>query len=247
MNNPQNTEYHAPPPQQPRITEKLTKPTVTYVLLGITIAIYLAQMATQYFMGFDLPGALGMKINEHIIQGEYWRLITPVFLHGSIAHIAFNMYALYIIGGDIERRFGHIRFILLYFAGAIGGNALSFLMSPNPSLGASTAIFGLLGAQIVFFAQNRKLFGKGARRALQNVITIAAVNLVIGLNPGIDNFGHLGGLIAGLVFTALAGPLLALEGNYPEFKVVDRRPEYASYAAFIANLVLFFVLIRFKF
>jgi rhomboid protease GluP len=157
------------------------------------------------------------------MQGQYWRFLTPMFLHGSVIHIGFNMYALIIIGSELERRFGHARFLALYTVGSFGGNVLSFLMSPNPSLGASTAIFGLLGAEMVFFYQNRELFGAGARRALQNVITVAVINFVIGLSPGIDNWGHLGGLVAGLIFTWFGGPKLSLMGQYPHLTVTDER------------------------
>jgi rhomboid protease GluP len=181
------------------------------------------QALTNGLLGFDLPAALGMKINEYIIAGQIWRLLTPMFLHGSLMHIGFNMYALVVIGSGLERRFGHFRFLALYALGAFAGNVLSFLVSPNPSLGASTAIFGLLGAEMVFFYQNRQIFGAGARRALQNVVTVAAVNLLIGLTPGIDNWGHLGGLFGGLVFTWFGGPQLALEGDYPVFDLVDQR------------------------
>jgi rhomboid protease GluP len=76
---------------------------------------------------------------------------------------------------------------------------------------------------MVFFYQNRELFGSGARRALQNVITVAAINFIIGLSPGIDNWGHLGGLFGGLIFTWFGGPKLGLQGSYPAFDVADER------------------------
>jgi len=223
MNEPYETSSlpPIPPPPAPVINENLVNPVVTYVLIAITVIVYLLQMATQASLGYDIPAALGMKINEAIIAGQLWRLLTPMFLHGSILHIGFNMYALVIIGSGLERRFGHWRFLLLYMLGAFAGNVFSFLLSPNPSLGASTAIFGLLGAEMVFFYQNRKIFGSGARRALQNVATVAAVNFVIGLSPGIDNWGHLGGLVGGLIFTWFGGPKLSLEGGYPNLSVVD--------------------------
>jgi len=213
--------YSSPPP--PVVTENLVSPVVTYVLIAVTTVIYLLQLGTEKFFGTDIPALLGVKSNELILAGQYWRLITPMFLHGSPLHIGFNMYALVIIGTGLERRFGHGRFLLLYVLGAIGGNVMSFMLSPVDSLGASTAIFGLLGAEMVFFYQNREIFGKGARRALQNVITVAAINLVIGLSPGIDNWGHLGGLMAGLIFCWFAGPKLHLEGGYPSLSVVDER------------------------
>ena len=194
---------------------------MTYVIVAVTVVIYLLQVGTNVLFGFDIPAALGVKDNQYIMTGQLWRLLTPMFLHGSILHIGFNMYALVIIGAGLERRFGHWRFLLLYGLGGFAGNVMSFLISPNPSLGASTAIFGLLGAEMVFFYQNRQLFGAGARRALQNVITVAAINFIIGLSPGIDNWGHLGGLFGGLIFTWFGGPKLALQGSYPTFEVVD--------------------------
>ncbi len=228
----------ASPLPAPIIDEKLVTPVVTYVLLVLTVIIYLLQAGTDVLVGYDIPALLGMKINEAIIGGQLWRLVTPMFLHGSVIHIGFNMYALMTIGTNLEKRFGHGRFLILYFMGSFAGNVFSFLLSPNPSLGASTSIFGLLGAEMVFFYQNRKIFGSGARSALQNVISVAAINFLIGLSGGIDNWGHLGGLLGGLVFTWFAGPRLNLDGVYPYFKVIDERgPEGQAIGA---GLVLLF-------
>jgi rhomboid protease GluP len=218
-----NPETPAAPPPAPHIDERLVAPTVTYILIGLSVAVYAAQLATDAFLGYDLPAMFGMKINQYIIAGQLWRLVTPMFLHGSFLHIGFNMYALVIIGSGLERRFGHWRFLVLYVLGSLSGNVFSFLLSPNPSLGASTSIFGLLGAEMVFFFQNRQLFGNSARRALQNVVMVAAINFIIGLSPGIDNWGHLGGLMGGLIFTWFGGPSLKLEGGYPNLRVSDER------------------------
>jgi rhomboid protease GluP len=174
-----------------------------------------------------------------IAEGQVWRLITPMFLHGSILHIGFNMYALFILGPGLERYFGHGRFIVLYFLSGFAGNVLSFMFSPAPSLGSSTAIFGLLGAQGVFVFLNREIFGGFARRALTNVIWIAAVNLLIGLTPGIDNWGHLGGLIGGTIFTWFGGPLLVLKGVSPSLTVVDKRETRDWVLAAIGDVALF--------
>jgi rhomboid protease GluP len=92
---------------------------------------------------------------------------------------------------------------------------ISFLFSAGYSVGASTAVFGLLGAEAMFLFQNRKLFAGQFGRAIQNVIFIAAINLFLGLQPGIDNWGHFGGLIGGLMFTWFAGPLWEIEGISP--------------------------------
>ena len=214
-------------------------PYVTYTILGITIVIYLAQMLSEALLGTDLPAIFGMKINELIIQGELWRLFTPALLHGSILHIGFNMYALLVIGSGLERFFGPGRYLLLYLAGAFAGNVFSFLLSPNPSLGASTAVFGLLGAQGIFLYRHRDLFGGQARAALQNVITIAVINFIIGLQPGIDNWGHLGGLLGGLIFTWFGGPKLTVEGFYPLMHLNDEHGGAQALTAIAIILFLF--------
>lgn len=183
-------------------------PWVTYALLGSTVLVYLLQVASQNIFGLDLLAALGVKDNLSIVQGQYWRLITPVFLHASILHIGFNMYALFVLGPGLERFLGHSTYAITYFLSGLAGNVFSFLLSPNPSLGASTAIFGLIGAQTIFIFRNRVLFGSRARPLLLNSIFIIVINLGFGILPGsnIDNWGHLGGLIFGGLFAWFGGP-----------------------------------------
>ena len=176
---------------------RVAYPMVTYTLLGVTILIFILQMLSETLLGSDYPAMLGMKENSLVVQGQIWRLLTPVFLHGSLLHIGFNMYALWVIGGRMERAYGHGKFIALYFLSAYAGNVFSFLFQPSPSLGASTAIFGLLAAEGVLLYLNRKLI-HDARNMLQNIITIGVINLIIGMTGGIDNWGHLGGLLGGL-------------------------------------------------
>ncbi|MCX8026044.1 MAG: rhomboid family intramembrane serine protease, partial [Thermanaerothrix sp.] len=182
------------------------RPYVTYLMLASCILIYLGQMLSQSLFGGDLLIALGAKVNSAILQGQYWRLFTPMWLHGSILHLAFNMYALYVIGSGLERYYGHGRYLALYVLSGYAGNVVSFLMSPEPSVGSSTAIFGLLAAEAVFIYQNRHLF-QNARGMLVNIGGILLVNLILGLSPQIDNWGHLGGLIGGLAFAWSAGPV----------------------------------------
>ncbi len=89
--------------------------------------------------------------------------------------------------------------------------------------GASTAIFGLIGAEGIFLYQNRKMFAGQFGKAIQNVIFIVVINLFLGLSPGIDNWGHIGGLLGGLIFTWFAGPVWEVEGIQPMLQLVDRR------------------------
>lgn len=216
------------------------KPYVTYTLLAVSILIFLLQMLSQYVYGDDYLIALGAKINPLIVQGQLWRLLTPALLHVSLVHIAFNMYALYSIGRGLESHYGHGRFMALYVLAAFAGNTASFLLTDKPSAGASTALFGLIAAEGVFIYTNRRIFGKQSASMLSNLVMLVAINLFLGLSPGIDNWGHLGGLVGGAVFAWLAGPLLDISGEYPDLVLADKRPPQIVWiiAALEAGVIL---------
>jgi len=221
-------------------------PTVTFTLMGITIITFLLQVISEYTLGGDLPANLGMKVNELIVGGQLWRLVAPVFLHGSILHVGFNMYALYALGPGLEKYYGHTRFLALYFLAGFAGNVVSFWFSSAPSLGSSTAIFGLLGAEGVFLYRHKGLFGASAQRALINVVIIAVINLVIGLSPGIDNWGHIGGLVAGTLFAWFGGPVFKVEGINYSPTLVDQRESRDAILAGVAIGGLFALLAGIK-
>lgn len=226
-----------------KTSSRKPRPYITYTLLGLTIAIYLLQMLSTSIFGHDIPVQLGVKANALIAQGQTWRLITPIFLHGSMIHIGFNMYALYLFGPNLESSFGHWRFLALYLISGFAGNVFSMMFTQAASLGSSTAIFGLLGAQAVFVHHNRKIFGEQvSQTSLRRIIQVAAINLIIGLSPGIDNWGHIGGLIGGTIFTWLGGPLIEVRGLHPNYMLVDRR-ENSEIVQAAAIATAFFILL----
>ena len=203
-------------------------PVATYILIGFTVFVYILQMLGSALLGdstygTDIVTYYGARISEAINAGQLWRLITPVFLHGSLMHIFFNMYALLSVGTLLERHFGHGRFLLLYFLGAFSGNVLSYLFTQGYSVGASTAVFGLIAAEAIFFYQNRELFGSYARQAISNAVFIIVINLFLGLAPNIDTWGHIGGLLGGAMFAWFAGPKWLMVGIPPEFSLHDER------------------------
>ncbi|MBN2386346.1 MAG: rhomboid family intramembrane serine protease [Anaerolineales bacterium] len=229
-----------PTPQQPLVRSTPVKPYLTYILLGVTVAVYLVQMITESLVGIDLPSLFGIKFGPLIRSGQLWRLITPVFLHGSIVHIAMNMYGLVLFGPRLETRFGRWRFSLLYLLSAYAGNVMSFLLTPNPSLGASTAIFGMLAAEGMFLVQNRELLTDRGRSQIGSILLVAGYNLLYGfLGSGIDNWGHIGGLLGGLLFTWFGGPRLRVEGIYPAYRLVDERQGHGALSGAIAVLLFF--------
>jgi rhomboid protease GluP len=148
---------------------------------------------------------LGAKDNAAILMGEYWRFFTPMFLHGGILHLGFNSYFLYIVGPQVERSYGTLRFAAIYFLSGFAGSIASFALTASPSIGASGALFGVIGALIPFLYQNRDILGDTKRRII-SIVEVIVINLLIGLTPGIDNWGHVGGLLGGLALSWLATP-----------------------------------------
>lgn len=230
-----------PQPQMPpvRVLVKAKVPSITYFFLATTILVFIFQMLSTFSLRTDVLEAIGVKDNALILSGQIWRLITPIWLHANILHIFFNMYALFVIGPGLEQQYGHGRFLALYLLTGFAGNTLSFLFSSADSLGASTAIFGLIGAEAVFLLQNRKLMGKRGSRMLINICIVIALNLAISLTPGIDLWGHLGGLIVGLLFAWMAGPIWQVSPGIDAFEISDRRPGFR----YLQATVILFILI----
>jgi rhomboid protease GluP len=207
-------------PQAPR-PQQLARPQATWALLVAIVLVYVLSCVLSGSLFQPSLGALillGAKENGLIAAGELWRLVGATFLHGNLVHIFFNGYALYALGPESERIYGTPRFLAIYFLAGVGGSVVSYLFSPAPSVGASGAIFGLMGALGVFFYLNRRLLGEGGRMQVQSIVTIAVINLLIGFSsPGvIDNFGHLGGLVAGLIAGFALAPRIAIDrGIHP--------------------------------
>ncbi len=181
------------------------KPIITYVLMGICLVAFLAMEIlgngsndSQTLLRF------GANLDILVKSGDYYRLLTAVFLHIGILHLVCNMYALYIIGPQIESFFGKWKYLLIFIVSGISGNLLSMAFSHNIiSAGASGAIFGLLGAMLYFGYNYRSYLGNVMR---SQIIPIIVLNLFFGfISTGIDNFAHIGGLIGGILAAMAVG------------------------------------------
>jgi len=198
-------EQYKPPPKYILYVDKGI-PYVTYIILGINIAAFLLMNLTGLLFGWQQSEQLfffGAKVNLLIAYGQYWRLLTAVFLHIGIAHLFFNSYAIYIYGPIVERLYGKVKFIIVYLGSGLMGSLFSYMFSSNSSAGASGAIFGLMGSLLYFRQQRKEIFQKvfGPR-----LFIIIAINLFIGLTSnGIDNWGHIGGLIGGYLLGNAVG------------------------------------------
>lgn len=177
------------------------KPIFTYLLIGINIALFLLlEMAGG---STDIPTliAFGAKFNPLIILGEWWRIITSMFLHIGLVHLFMNMLALYYLGTVVERIYGSMRFFIIYFLAGIGGGLTSFAFNDSVAAGASGALFGLFGALLFFGVNYKRLF---LQTMGSNLILILVINLVIGfMIPQIDMGAHVGGLVTGFVAAAI--------------------------------------------
>lgn len=143
--------------------------------------------------------AFGAKYNPAIQDGQYWRLVTATFLHANILHVSLNMLNLLLFGLFSERIFGHTRFVLIYLLTGICGNLASFVFAPTEiSIGASGAIFGLVGAYCIFILVHRLAFRHQGITALGWLILVVGINLGLGfVTPNVDNYAHIGGLLSG--------------------------------------------------
>jgi rhomboid protease GluP len=179
----------------------IDQPIVTYAILAVTIAIGLFQMVGG--AQGDAVTSLLMLDKAAVARGEYWRLLTVVLVHAGLVHLAFNMYALYLVGPLVERIYGRAQYLLMYVLAGIAGSVLSYVFLPDNAVGASGAIFGLFGVIFIAYRVHNPILGRGADALARQIGFLIVFNLVldlglIGGGVGIDIFAHIGGLIAGV-------------------------------------------------
>lgn len=181
--------------------EKLKENYVTFTLIAINILIFiLTAVISKNIYDIDTYTLVlfGAKVNELILNGQPWRLLTSAFLHGGLMHLVFNMYALKIIGSEVEYVYGKAKYLIIYLFSALGGSVFSYVFNVRGiSVGASGAIFGLFGAMLIFGIKNRAKINKAYIMSLVKVILI---NIFIGATiSNIDNSAHIGGLVFGAI------------------------------------------------
>ena len=176
-------------------------PYITYFLIAVNCIFYIVPVLLgQYDYILNLLCVHGPSVRA----GDYYRLLTGIFLHGSLVHLAFNCYALYVIGSQIESYLGKFKYIIIYLFSGLTGSLLSITMQGGTSsVGASGAIFGLMGALLYFGYFYRVYLGSVVK---SQILPLVALNLFIGfMTPGIDNFAHIGGLVGGVIITMALG------------------------------------------
>jgi membrane associated rhomboid family serine protease len=199
---------------------------VTLSLIAVNVALFVATAISAGLAGNSPLDNYASPLWRSLAQvpvlvelGDYWRVVTAAFVHVGLLHLALNMLALLVFGSELERGLGRWRFGAVYAVSVLGG-AAAIQMFGNPGQpvgGASTAIYGLLGALAVFMVVRRQ--------DVRGIVTLLVINIVISFLPGISLLGHLGGLVAG---AAAAGVTVALR----------RRPPLQIAALTVLGLVL---------
>jgi len=211
-------------PQPQRVTYQLplSRPIVTWALLAIIVVVFIIETLLGGSTEVDVLIRMGAKYTPLIAAGEYWRLFTSMFLHIGVTHLAFNGYALFVIGTELERLEGPGRFLAIYLLSGLFGSLASYALSDSLAAGASGAIFGIIGALAAFFLVHRERLGAWGSRRLANIGIVIVFNLIWGFSqPGrIDNYAHVGGLLAGLALGWALAPRYELDPVRAQ--VVDR-------------------------
>jgi rhomboid protease GluP len=180
---------------------------VTAALVAVNVLVFLLQ---------EIPGPLsdriyedGVLVTQNVLAGEYWRLFTSMFLHANIEHIFSNMLMLYYVGEAAERMLGSVRYACIYLLSGVAGNLLSMAAETRlgeswVSLGASGAIFGIVGALLVMALRFR---GRTGTITVPRIVLLIAYSLYSGFHTtGTNNWAHIGGLFGGVILTLLLGP-----------------------------------------
>jgi membrane associated rhomboid family serine protease len=215
-------------PRNARLALARGEPVVTYALIGLNVLVYLVTVAQG--AGINQPGgSLFGKwalYGPLVAQGDWWRLITAAFLHGSVIHIGFNMVALAWLGGPVERYIGSVRYLALYLVSGLAGSAGALVATPTSvTVGASGAVFGILGALLIIeYQQTGSIMGQASMLIL---INLAFSFTVAGISIG----GHIGGLIGGIL------AMLAMS-RFGRGHVAYGRPGLVGWAGLLAVAVL---------
>jgi membrane associated rhomboid family serine protease len=191
---------------QPKVRSAMAKRSpVVLGIIAITAGFYIAQqiLGDCFTLRFaSSPGAGAAfcgNLGPSVADGGWWRLVTPVLVHGSTLHILMNMLVLYFYGPNVEQAFGSLRFLFMYILCAISGSAFSYALgSGGPSVGASGAIFGIVGVLLVYLYNRRTQ--QFIAQYLRGILTFLGLNLVLGfVIPNVDIMAHLGGLVGGVI------------------------------------------------
>ncbi len=227
------TSIHKKASQQLKEERQLfeySKPFFAYAFMAIQVIVFLLLEVNGGSTNTETLIKFGAKYNPLILEGEWWRFITPVFLHIGILHLVMNTLALYYLGIAVEKMFGRTRFLWIYLFSGFTGTLASFVFTGNLSAGASGAIFGCFGALLYLGVVYPQVF---FRTMGMNVIVLIGINLVFGFSvSGIDNAGHIGGLLGGFLATGIV--------HFPKKRRSLQQAGFVIITAAVVSTMLYF-------
>ncbi|XP_059293264.1 RHOMBOID-like protein 9, chloroplastic [Lycium ferocissimum] len=218
------------------------------ILASINIAVFLFETASPVRNSdigmFSLPMVYGAKINHLILLGEWWRLLTPMFLHSGVLHVALGCWVLISFGPQVCKSYGSFPFFLIYVLGGISGNLISYLHTPEPTVGGTGPGFALIGALLVYQARNKDMLGKEASKSMiEKAIIATAFSFVLSNFGPIDDWAHLGATLMGIAYGFLICPTLQVDNASSESGEKEGITLVKQYSDPCKSLVYFSVLI----
>ncbi|XP_031501121.1 RHOMBOID-like protein 9, chloroplastic [Nymphaea colorata] len=229
------------------------------ILVAINVAVFLFEMASpvkgsesEYL---SLPLLYGAKINWLILNGEWWRLVTPMFLHSGLFHVTLSCWALLTFGPQVSRRYGSLTFFLIYILGGICGNMSSFVHTPEATVGGTGPVFAIIGAWVIYQLQNKETALKeNSESMFQKAAIVTALGFVLSSISLIDDWTHLGATCAGLLYGYLTCPVVQLgntslrdgrqEGTAIVKRWTDQCKSFLTFCAFVLILGSLFFLFQ---
>ncbi|KAI4375234.1 hypothetical protein MLD38_013129 [Melastoma candidum] len=207
------------PRKSPRVPQQLDEPSNVYlisIIASVNIAVFLFEIASPVKSSsldlFSLPLLYGAKVNDLILLGEWWRLITPMFLHSGILHMGLGCWALATFGTKVCKGYGPFTFLLIYFLGGISGNLTSFLHTPDPTVGGTGPTFAMIGAWLIYQMQNKDELSKEvSEKMFQKAVITTALSFVLSNFGPIDDWTHLGAAVTGIVYGYFTCPTLQMD------------------------------------
>ncbi|OEL35135.1 RHOMBOID-like protein 9, chloroplastic [Dichanthelium oligosanthes] len=226
---------------------------LTNLLAGINIAVLLFEIASPVKSSeneyLSLPLLYGAKINNLILSGEWWRLLTPMCLHSGFLHVALGCWVLLTFGPRVCRAYGQMTFFLIYILGGICGNLTSFAHTPELTVCGTGPVFSLIGAWLVYQSQNKQVIDKDVSESMfWQAVLAAALSFLLSIFGRIDNWAHLGATISGLFFGYLTCPSMELDNaakdGQKEAVALVRRQAHPCKSAgvFVISILAFAVL-----
>ncbi|KAK8569126.1 hypothetical protein V6N12_007658 [Hibiscus sabdariffa] len=221
------------------------------ILASINIAVFIFEIATPVRIPelelFSIPSVYGAKVNDLILVGEWWRLVTPMFLHSGILHVSLGCWGLLSFGPQVCRHYGPFTFLLIYLLGGFAGNLISFFHTPEPTVCGTGPVFAVIGAWLIYQIQNRDVMSKeNSDRMLQKAILVTALSCILSNFGPIDDWTHLGAAFSGMAYGFFICPTLQLDeissrtGHEEQIRLVGRFADPCKSLILFAIFVLVF-------